>query len=168
MLFRDEGARKSTEGRTGKVWGTIFSKWGYPGHGLPPSGLWFPVLTSVHQSSSPLNSWVPFQILDFSTPPRLHTRAQLSSMPELFSPSFSVTNSYSAQNSSSNPSEIVPSLLGKDSWSVPLCSHLFCVSLLYNAKALLHWFHNFLFPKLPIWLDKEDVGHIYNEILLSH
>ena len=73
MLFRDEGARKSTEGRTEKVWGTIFSKCGYPGHGLPPSGLWFPVLTSVHLSSSPLNSWVPFQILDFSTPPHSGT-----------------------------------------------------------------------------------------------
>ena len=73
MLFRDEGARKSIEGRTGKVWGTIFSKRGYPGHGLPPCGLWFPILTSVHLSSSPLNSWVPFPILNFSTPPHSGT-----------------------------------------------------------------------------------------------
>ena len=119
MLFRDEGVRKSTEGRTGKVWGTVFSKCGYPGHGFPPSGLWFPVLTSVRLSSSPLNSWVPFQIPDFSITPRSGTAVlyawiiltQLLSNKLLLSTKFNKHSQWNHPFSPGQRQSVSPSLL---------------------------------------------------------
>lgn len=101
------------------------------GYNLPTSGLLlFPVLTFTRGVLQP--HWTAGSLSEQVISYTSMLQHRLSPMPEWFSPNFSV-------NKLLLSTKLIKHLPWNHTFfSFPLCSHLFCISLFHNLKALLH------------------------------